>query len=270
MHDRISVNALCFLGQPFAELTGIWRELGARRVSIVSGLLFDEGLDAAKAALATGDYRLETISHQFLVGPLERNEESWQVARKRLSKVITDAKALGGHSIYMVTGGHGSLTWEEAAECFSAAVAPCILKAEAAGIKLLIEPSPPVYVHSNLSHSLRDTVTLAEMAGIGVCIDIFSSWSEAGLRETIERAMPRCHLVQIGDYVMGDQSLPSRAVVGDGVIPIRRICDWILSAGYTGRFDLELLGPRIEKEGRVAAVGRTAQRLGEILQSLGA
>lgn len=270
MHDRVSVNALCFMGTPFSELTGIWRELSPRCVSLVSGLLFDEGLEAAQAALATGDYKVETISHQFLAGQLEPREESWAEARSRLLKVIGDAKAIGASSIYMVTGGHGTQTWEEAAECFSAAIAPCVPVAEAAGVPLLIEPSPPVYAHSNLNHSLRDTVTLAEMAGIGVCIDMFAAWSEAGLRETIERAMPRCHLVQVGDYVFGDRSLPARAVPGDGMIPIRRICDWILSAGYKGPFDLELLGPRIDSEGRTAAVARSAANLGEILHSLGA
>jgi sugar phosphate isomerase/epimerase len=127
-----------------------------------------------------------------------------------------------------------------------------------------------VYTHSNINHNLRDTVTCAEMAGIGVCIDMFGCWSEAGLKASIERAMPRCHLVQVGDYVYGDRALPARAVPGDGAIPIRRLCEWALNAGYKGPFDLELLGPRIDAEGRVAAVGRAAKNLGEILESLGA
>jgi len=42
-----------------------------------------------------------------------------------------------------------------------------------------------------------------------------------------------------------------------------------VSAGYTGAFDLELIGPRIDSEGRVEAVRRAADRLGEILHSLG-
>ena len=60
------------------------------------------------------------------------------------------------------------------------------------------------------------------------------------------------------------------AVIGDGAIPIKRICEWILKAGYQGPFDLELLGPRIDKEGRIAAVARSARNLGDILDSLGA
>src|SRR3546814_9039718 len=105
---------------------------------------------------------------------------------------------------------------------------------------------------------LRYTVTLAERAGLGVCIDLFCCWSEAGLRATIERAIPRCGIVQVSDYVYGDRAMPCRAVPGDGAIPIRTMLEWMLGAGYEGAFDLELLGPRIEREGRVAAVARAA------------
>jgi sugar phosphate isomerase/epimerase len=113
-------------------------------------------------------------------------------------------------------------------------------------------------------------VTLAEMAGIGVCIDVFSCWAEAGLKQTIADAMPRCGLIQIADYVYGDRSLPSRAVPGDGSIPLRGILDWALSAGYTGAFDLELIGPRIDAEGHLDATRRAAGNLGDLLRSLGA
>jgi sugar phosphate isomerase/epimerase len=270
VHDRVSVNALCFMGSPFSELTDIWRTLAPRRVSLMSKLLLDEGLEAAQAALATGNYKVETVSHQFHIGHLEPREETWSDARNRLSRVIKDAKTLRATSIYMVTGGHGNLTWTEAAECFAAAIAPCVQEAKAAGVPLLIEASPSVYAHSNINHSLRDALTCAEMAGIGVCIDMFGCWTEAGLRDTIERAMPHCELIQVGDYIYGDRSFPCRAAVGDGAIPIRRLCEWALNAGYKGPFDLELLGPRIDKEGRVAAVGRSAKNLGDILHSLGA
>jgi sugar phosphate isomerase/epimerase len=270
MHDRISVNALCFMGSSFRELAGYWRELGAHRLGLVTNLLFDEGLGAAQAALGTGDYRVDVLSHQFLAGHLEPREATWAKPRERLARAIEFAQALGRPGIYMVTGGHGDLTWEEAAECFRAAVAPCLPLAEAAGVPLMIETSAPVYASTHIAHSLRDTVALAEMAGIGVCIDMFACWTEAGLRQTIERAIPRCHAIQVGDWVYGDKSLPARAVPGDGAIPLGRMCEWALNAGYRGVFDLELLGPRIDQEGRVAAVARAARYMSELLDKLGA
>jgi sugar phosphate isomerase/epimerase len=254
------------------DLASVWRELGARRVSLVSdALLPGDGLSEAQEALESGDYRVETITHGFLSGRhLERNPESWSQARDSLSRLIEIAQTLRAKSIYMLTGGHGSLSWEEAAENFCEAIAPCVRQAQAAGIPLMVEDAPPLYAEMHIAHSLRDTVALAEMAGIGVCIDLFSCWAEAGLQQSIERAMPRCHIVQVCDYVYGDRSLPARAVPGDGVIPLQRILGWILAAGYRGAFDLELIGPRIESGGRMAEVQRAAHYVGQMLRSLGA
>jgi sugar phosphate isomerase/epimerase len=269
MHERISVNSLCFPGASFGEVGGYWVELGARRVSFISPPLLAEGVGPARDALARGRYQVETIAHPFLPGQhLEPREESWRDARAKLARLIEAAAELGGRSIYMLTGGHGALTWEQAAESFCQAIAPCVAQAKEAGIALMIENALPLYADSHIAHSLRDTVTLAEMAGIGVCIDLFGCWTEAGLHASIERAIPRCNLLQLSDYVYGDRELPSRAVPGDGAIPLQRILDWVLGAGYTGAFDLELIGPRIDKEGHLEAVRRAGENVGNILRSL--
>ena len=102
---------------------------------------------------------------------------------------------------------------------------------------------------------------LAEQAGIGVCIEYFLLLDGAAAERDDRRAMQRCHLVQVSDYVLGDRALSCRAVPGDGVIPLERIIGWILEAGFTGAFDLELIGPRIDKEGHYQAVRRTSDWL---------
>jgi len=271
MHERLSVHSVCFSGADFRDLAGYWRNLGARRVSLVSNHLLESGSRAAQEALRASDCIVETITHPFLGDcQLERNESTWRAARGTLSRLIDVAKSLDAGSIYMLTGGHGSLTWEEAADAFSTAIAPCVVEAKAAGIPLLVENSSPLYAHTHIAHTLRDTVTLAQIAGIGVCIDLFACWTEAGLRQSIEQAMPGCHVVQVCDYVYGDRALPSRAVPGDGAIPVKRLLEWILQAGYTGTFDIELIGPRIDAEGRLEAVRRTAANVGAMLTALGA
>jgi sugar phosphate isomerase/epimerase len=270
MHERLAVNALCFMGSSLDELRGIFAELAPKRVSFTGRQVQDEGEAAARAVLASGGYSVETIAHGFTLGPLGDDEESWRGPRESLSRSIRFAQSVGARSIYMVTGGRGGRSWEEAAEVFSAAIAPCAAEARAAGVPLLIEPTPSVYAGHHLTHTLRDTVTLAQIAGIGVCYDISSAWTEAGLKESIERAAPILGLIQVGDYVCGDGSPPCRAVPGDGDVPLRRIFEWILGSGYQGGFDFELIGPRIDKEGRVPAVARAGRYMTDLLTSLGA
>lgn len=269
MHSRVSVDSICFIGTSFAEQAEFWKEIGAPRVSLLGHQVEAEGVEAAKKALDTGRYRLETVVHPFLPAQsLSPDPATWVQPQNKLNAQIDAATKLGARSIYMITGGHGGMTWEQAAEVFCQATAPCVQRAKDAGIALMIENAPLLYADIHIAHSLRDTLALANMAGIGVCIDLSGCWTEAGLQELIQEAVPYCSLVQVADYVCGDRSLPARAVPGDGDMPLERLLGWIMDAGYEGAFDLELLGPRIEAEGQFNATKRAANKLSELLVKL--
>jgi sugar phosphate isomerase/epimerase len=270
MHDRISISNICFPGTSLASDVERWRSLGARQIGVMNAKMNSEGWDQSVELLRRAAFRMATLVHPFMVPHRLDENEHIEAAQRDLSRTLAAAKTLGAATVYMVTGGRGALSWEEAAERFCAAIAPCAEEARRAGIELLIEPASPLYADVHIAHNLRDTVSLAEQAGIGVCIDIFPSWTEARLRESIARAMKRCHLVQVSDYVLGDRAIPCRAVPGDGAIPLERIIGWILDAGFRGAFDLELLGPRIDKEGHYEAVQRTCEWLDKLLTRLGA
>lgn len=266
MHERISITANCFPGAGWPELVAAWRDLQPRRVGFLG-----MQLEAGRKVLREGGYALETVIHPFMLGhQLDADPAVIAAEQAKLCEAIALAGDLGSRSIFMGSGGRGGLTWEQAAEAFAGIIAPCLAAAERAGVALLIEGTPTLYADLNIALSLRDTVTLAEMAGVGICLDVFSCWTEAGLQETIARATPRCGLIQIADFVPGDRALPARAVPGDGAIPIRRMIIWALEAGYEGAFDIELIGPRIDAEGHLAAVRRSAEWLDRTLRELGA
>ncbi|GIX29795.1 MAG: hypothetical protein KatS3mg124_0267 [Porticoccaceae bacterium] len=270
MHPRISIHGICFQGEPYERLGALWRALGAQRVSLLGPQLAAEGIDAARAALAGGPFAVENVVQPLLAGPLPADPAHWEEPRARLAAVVEDAARLGARSVYVTTGGHGPGTWEENAARFAALISPVAARARDLGVALAVENAPFHNADIHIAHSLRDALALAELADLHLCIDLFGCWFEADLRRTLERALPRCALVQVSDYVFGDRAPAARAVPGDGQIPLLRLLDWILAAGYEGAFDLELFGPRIEAEGRLAAVGRAADRLGEMLVRLGA
>jgi sugar phosphate isomerase/epimerase len=270
MHKRISFDNLGFPGTTLVTDIGYWRSLGAYRVATAITKMWDEGWDASVKLLKESGFVVATISYPFMWEHKLDSDTGIEIARRELMKTLAAAKEMKAETIYMLTGGRGRLTWEEAAARFSEAVAPCAQEAQKSGVKLLIEPANALYADVHLAHTLRDAVDLAEMAGIGVCADLFACWTEAHLKETIKRAIPRCHLVQVGDWVPGDRALSCRAVLGDGVIPTERLIGWLLEAGYKGAFDLELVGPRIAQAGYYEAAKITGERLTEMLNRLGA
>jgi sugar phosphate isomerase/epimerase len=167
----------------------------------------------------------------------------------------------------MTTGGRGELSWAAAAERFAEAMAPCAEAARAAGIHLGIEPTSHLYADVSIAHRLADASSLARRAGISVMIDLFACWADADIESAIADAGALTALVQVSDYVYGDRGLPCRAVPGDGAVPLNHLIPAIVRAGFTGRFDLEIIGPRLQAEGEETGLARAAERVGRILEN---
>ncbi len=74
--------------------------------------------------------------------------------------------------------------------------------------------------------------------------------------------------MQVSDFKVGTVASSQRLVPGDGDIPIGRILGELVDAGYTGSFELELIGDAIVAEGYDVAVPRAVAALDELLDSL--
>ena len=124
LHSRVCINQICFSGAPLAEFVSHARVLGSRRIGLLSpALLATGGREAVRTALLHDGPSVETINHPFAVYPsLDSNLEP---ARDLLLQLIDIASDIGSRSIYLLTGGRGSLPWEEAAGRFVEAIGPC-------------------------------------------------------------------------------------------------------------------------------------------------
>ena len=223
MHDRVSVNALCFLGSSLSELEGVWRELQPHRISFLGNLVVDDPEPARASSTRAATRSRRSRAGCSAARPLGAGRgdlgraagaRSCGRSRRRSRGRPLDLRA---HR-WALDGDVGG-----AGRAFRRAVEPCLEPAREAGVALMIENAPQPYSDSHIGHTLRDTIAAAEIAGVGVLIDIFGVWNEAGLKASIERAVPMCSLVQVSDYTYGDRSYPCRSVPGDGVIPLRRI-----------------------------------------------
>jgi sugar phosphate isomerase/epimerase len=267
MHPRVCLHQVAFAEQSTTVFIDHCRAAGIANMTLASPFLMQPGgvEEAARQALAAGGVKVACVNH-----PFARNLETDDHATQGMLDAIDIAATLGAPLIYLVSGGRGSLLWEQAAERFAALIAPCIPVARDKRVRLTVETASDFNVDIHIAHTLDDTIRLAEIAGIGVCIELHACWFEGGLTEKFRRAMPNTGLVQVSDYVLGDRTAPCRAVIGDGAIPLEHLIGDLLDAGYTGVFDLELLGPRIQQEGAAAATIRAAGNLSEILDKLGA
>jgi sugar phosphate isomerase/epimerase len=266
MHRAISINTLCLAPAPLDGQVDFVARLGAGAITPEVAQIDEAG--AANAARLFRDAGLTVAAMTHRAFGFE-TPETTTTARHRLLDSIRIAGEIGAQSIIMTTGGRGDLTWPEAAARFAEAVAPCADAARGAGIVLGIEPTSHLYADVSIAHRLSDTVAIARQAGIAVMMDLFGCWFDADFDAALDAAAPLSPLVQVSDYVYGDRGLPCRAVPGDGVIPWERIVHRLTAAGFTGWFDLEIIGPRLQQEGHEQGLIRAAERMGQWLEAAG-
>ena len=106
-------------------------------------------------------------------------------------------------------------------------------EARAENVDFAIEHTNSLRVDVGFVHTLRDAVALARRLDTGVCMELNACWAERALATTI------------------------------------RILGEIVAAGYSGFFELELIGDTIAAEGYAAAIPRAVAALDALLHRLG-
>lgn len=265
MQDRLSVSGLCFPGRSAKEVVDIVAGIGAHHTTLQVKAVSEAGAAAVRAHADSLGVAVEAIIAGS--GPVLDEAVTWPAAQKQLRSAIDLADAVGARSIYMLTGPRKRAAWAQAVERFAAFMAPCLEHAAGAGIALAVEPANVLFADLTFVHSAATAFALARtVEGLKVCLDLFHTWTEVDLREQIVAGISLVSLVQVTDYVLGDRSLPAKAVPGDGAVPIEDILGWLCEAGYRGIVDLELNGPRIDAEGHLPAAARGAEALNRILE----
>jgi sugar phosphate isomerase/epimerase len=254
IHPRVAVNSISSMNQTLDEDLALWADLGIENVGLISPKLDGPGWDASRQAVLDAGVIVSSMSCY----PHE------------IAESVEFTAAVNATVLYIVTGGAGSLPWDEAAEKYCEHMAPHVARAKELGVWLAAEPTNPLRSDVSFVFTVRDAIDLARMAGVGVCIDFYSAWYERGLEELVRKNIDLLALVQIGDYKIGTTDTPNRCAIGDGDIPVERLMAMMLDAGYEGAFELEILGPQIEAEGYRAPIVRSIERASEILDRLGA
>ncbi len=266
MHRSISINTLCYAPAPLGALAETTARLGARGIGPELEQVLDFGVGESARAIRDAGLAVATLTHRAFAFA---TPEEARAARERLHRTIAVAAEIGAQSIIMTTGGRGALGWNEAADAFAEAIAPCAEAAGQAGIPIGIEPTSHLYADVSIAHRLSDTVAIARRAGIAAMVDVFACWVDSDLDKALAAAAPIAGVAQISDYVYGDRGLPCRAVPGDGAIPLARIIAGLVRGGFAGWYDLEIIGPRLQAEGQEAGLRRAGDYIGNLLETSG-
>lgn len=266
MHPRTCVSAISTFRLSLPEDLAFWANHGVTNVGVSVAKLeafgWDEGAKLVAEAVANGLHVVDLIG----LGPFHlARPERWGAQRDRLAHSIETAQAVGASVVVFTTGPFAPLTWDEAADALDEALTPVLREARAAGVDFAIEHTNSLRVDVGFVHTLRDALDLARRLDTGVCMEVNACWAERDLASTIADGVDRIRLVQVSDFKVGTLASSQRLVPGDGDIPLARIIAAAESAGYTGSYELELIGDAITEEGYDRAVPRAVAALEALL-----
>ena len=180
----------------------------------------------------------------FTTSDASRHDEAMDDNRR----AVDEALELGARCLVLVVGGlaEGSRDLAGARQQVFDSIAELARYARPAGMPLAIEPMHPMYCAdrgcvNTLGHALDICDALGD--GIGVVIDVYHVWWDPDLETQIRRAGQggRILAYHVCDWRRETRDLLfDRAMMGDGVIELKRIRALVEDAGYDGRCEVEI------------------------------
>lgn len=254
---RVSVSQITTLGWSFERDVAFHRSIGTKALGVSVRKLDATGVERASALLADAGIAVSCLTSS---GPLPLGDETATAAAlSRTRRHLAAAAMLGADCLFVLPGSAPALSWEEQAERARPLFRSLLPDAERLGVRLAIEPVSQLRVDLGFLHRFDEALDFAdELASpwVGVVLELNNAWVERDLYRNVRERTARIAIVQVSDFASGTLAASDRVVIGDGDIPLRRICRALAEAGYDRWWDLELLGPRIEAEGYESVVPR--------------
>ena len=163
-------------------------------------------------------------------------------------RAIDEASALNAECLVLVVGGlpDRSKDLGDAHRQVEDGIAAVLEYARSGDMPLAIEPLHPMYAAeracvNTLKHALDICDRLG--AGIGVAIDVYHVWWDPDLEHQIARAGRNNQILafHVCDWLVPTTDmLLDRGMMGDGIIDIRKIRNWVEIAGFKGQCEVEI------------------------------
>ncbi|GAB2576147.1 sugar phosphate isomerase/epimerase family protein [Spirosoma areae] len=170
-----------------------------------------------------------------------------QIAIDDNKRAVDEAVALGAPLIVLVCGAVPGQPLTESRKQIQDGIAAVLPHAQAAGVKLAIEPLHPMYADSRSAIStLSQANDMAEALNspwVGVAVDVYHLWWDPTLEAEIARCGKNGHLsaFHICDWKTPTTDfLNDRGLMGEGCINVRQIRGWVERAGFTGFNEVEI------------------------------
>ena len=247
LHDlsRLAIHTQTTRPWSLAECIAGYSRTGVRGVSVWRNVIEPVGMKQAGRMLRDAGMHVPALVRG---GFFVAQDGAGRRAAVDTNRVCVDeAEAIGAGMIVLVVGAVPGVPLEDARKQAADGIAAVLPHAEAAGVKLAIEPLHPMYAaDKSCINRMKEARAVCEQLRhplVGIALDVYHVWWDPDLREEIALAGEQKTLFgfHVCDWRVDTRHLlTDRGLMGDGCIDIPRIRGWVEDAGFKGAIEVEV------------------------------
>ena len=201
------------------------------------------GIERAIDLLQDADMSVSSLNYAGVFALEDRSVQPALIPG--LEQAVELAARLGAATLSVMPGPKGEYTRREAIQKVKEGLAYMASLAEKYDVKLALEPHHPMYTDTvAVVNMLPQALEIVEEVGsdhVGILLDVYHVWWHVDVLGHIAAAGKKIFNVHVNDWRDPTRDLMcDRAIMGEGVMPLRELISAIEATGYDGWYEVEV------------------------------
>jgi sugar phosphate isomerase/epimerase len=250
--SKLCIHTITTKPLPIEEAAEKYASMGVRGITVWRDALTGRNIRNTGNLLRENDLTVVSLCRGGFFPGTEHSKRKAAIDDNR--RAIAEAFDLGTNMMVLVCGADPAQSLEESRKQIQEGIVAILPEAEAAGIRLAIEPLHPMYADTRSAiNTLAQANDMTEAIGspmVGVAVDVYHLWWDPFLEKEIERCGKNKTLFafHICDWKSPTvDMLNDRGLMGEGCIPIRKIRAWVEATGFEGFNEVEIFSTKYWK-----------------------
>lgn len=247
--SRLCVHTMTTKPWSIEECVKYYSAAGISGITVWRNVLESKNLNEVDKLLKDSNLEVVSLCRGGFFPSTEPEQRSAAIDDNFMA--VEQAASIGAPLLVLVCGSDKRQSLEKSREQIMEGIMRILPFAEAARVKLAIEPLHPMYAGDRSAiNTLRQACEMAAAINsewVGVAVDVYHLWWDPFLKEQIERCAGQKHLFafHICDWnVPTVDMLNDRGLMGEGCINIPEIRSWVEGSGFKGYHEVEIFSDK--------------------------